>query len=254
MSVDTKTLDRIALEYHANDAIPDIHIENLCQEYLLEWLLARTPSEVRVLELGYGDGIVTAALARHCRRLTLIEGAGSLVRKAAELHPHVQCVHTLFEEFHPAEPFDVVLASHVLEHVDDPNEILRLIAGWLSPEGVILAIVPNRNSIHRQLAVAMGMQPELDTLSKRDHLVGHQRVYSLDGLVAEVEGAGLQVRETAGFFLKVLPNSMMLDYSRELLWALNSISTSLPKELLANIAVVASKTPPLPRAAGSIPP
>jgi hypothetical protein len=38
---------------------------------------------------------------------------------------------------------------------------------------------------------------------------------------------------------------MMLEYSRELLWGLNAISPSLPKDLLANIAVVAvrDKTP-----------
>jgi len=92
-----------------------------------------------------------------------------------------------------------------------------------------------------QLAVTMGLQPELDTLSKRDIMVGHKRVYSLPLLEADVMHAGLRVLETTGFFVKTLPNSMMLDYSRELLWALNLISSSVPKELLANIAVVASK-------------
>jgi hypothetical protein len=47
--------------------------------------------------------------------------------------------------------------------------------------------------------------------------------------------------DSAGFFLKVLPNSMMLEYSRELLWGLNAISPSLPKNLLANIAAIAIK-------------
>jgi len=234
-------LERIAQEYHANATVPDIHIENICQEYLLEWLRAHVPAGAHVLELGYGDGLVTAAMARHCARLTLIEGAESLVRSAAQLHPHVECVHTLFEDFRPTTGFDVILASHVLEHVNDPGAILNLMATWLSPQGKIIAIVPNRNSIHRQLAVAMGLQPELDTLSNRDHLVGHQRVYSMDGLVRDIEAAGLRVIETTGFFLKVLPNSMMLDYSRELLWALNVISPSLPSNLLANIAVIADK-------------
>ena len=62
---------------------------------------------------------------------------------------------------------------------------------------------------------------------------------------AEVEqdilSAGLSVIDSCGFFLKVLPNSMMLDYSRELLWGLNAISAYLPKDLLANIAVIVAK-------------
>jgi hypothetical protein len=95
--------------------------------------------------------------------------------------------------------------------------------------------------LHRQLAVVMGLQPELDTLSKRDLMVGHQRVYSLQILEDDIRRAGLTPVDSAGFFLKVLPNAMMLEYSRELLWGLNAISPSLPKDLLANIAAIAIK-------------
>jgi hypothetical protein len=113
-------------------------------------------------------------------------------------------------------------------------------ASWLQDTGKIIIVVPNQNSLHRQLAVAMGLQPRLDSLSKRDLMVGHQRVYSLEALEEDVRRAGLRPVESVGFFLKVLPNAMMLDYSRELLWALNIISSSLPTHLLANIAVVAN--------------
>ena len=92
------------------------------------------------------------------------------------------------------------------------------------------------------LAVIMGLQPELDTLGARDRLVGHQRVYSLKTLEEDVLKAGLEVTETNGFFLKVLPNSMMLQYSNELISALNNISPSLPKNILANIGLVAQNT------------
>ena len=244
MNSSMEKLDKIAADYHTNEAVPDIHIENLCQEYFIEWLLRQIPVGARVLELGYGDGLVTAALANASCKLTLIEGAKALVNRARDRHPYVECIHTLFEDFRTAKPYDVVLASHVLEHVDDPQAILLLIASWLGKTGKIIIVVPNQNSIHRQLAVAMGLQPKLDTLSKRDLLVGHQRVYSLEGLEEEVRRAGLRPVESVGFFLKVLPNSMMLDYSRELLWALNIISSSLPKHVLANIAVVADSGTP----------
>jgi 2-polyprenyl-3-methyl-5-hydroxy-6-metoxy-1,4-benzoquinol methylase len=150
-------------------------------------------------------------------------------------------VHGLFENYTPNSFFDVIIASHVLEHVDEPLSILRRMRGWLCRGGKVVIVVPNRNSIHRQLAVLMGLQPALDSLSKRDLLVGHQRVYSFSLLKQHIENAGLRILESRGFFLKVLPNSMMLDYSTDLLWALNKISASLPEELLANIAVVAGK-------------
>ncbi len=241
MSTAMEKLDRIAADYHTSQAIPDIHIENLCQEYFLGWLLKQLPASSRVLELGYGDGLVTAALAGTDCEVTLIEGAKSLVDAARASHPTLECIHTMFEDFKPQQSYDVVLAAHVLEHVDEPQAILDLMTGWLRPGGKIIIVVPNCNSLHRQLAVMMGLQPQLDSLSARDHLVGHQRVYSLERLETDVRQAGLEVVGHNGFFLKVLPNSMMLDYPRELLWALNTISHSLPSNLLANIVVVARR-------------
>jgi 2-polyprenyl-3-methyl-5-hydroxy-6-metoxy-1,4-benzoquinol methylase len=218
-----------------------MHIENLSQEYFIDWFVQRIPRGARVLEMGYGDGLVTAALAKLDCDLTVIEGAHSLVMRARERHPFVTCLHELFEEHRPTKLYDVVLASHILEHVDDPRTTLNAMASWVAPAGKVVVAVPNRNSLHRQLAVVMGLQPALDTLSKRDRIVGHQRVYSFETLAQDLRRSGLEVVETNGCSLKVLPNSMMLDYSRELLRGLNAISSQLPKELLANIAVVAVK-------------
>jgi protein-L-isoaspartate O-methyltransferase len=238
-----QVLEKIAHEYHMNDAIPDIHIENLCQDHFITWLAKQVSKSDRVLELGYGDGLVTAALAGLGCELTVIEGAGTLVDVAKAKHPHVNCINTLFEDFLPDEPYDVILASHVLEHVDNPQEILKSMSSWLSDDGHLIIVVPNKNSVHRQLSVIMGLQPHLDTLSARDLLVGHQRVYSLQTLEDDVRGAGLYPIGSMGFFLKVLPNSMMLDYSKGLLKALNEISEAIPKDILANIGMIVSKRP-----------
>lgn len=234
-------LNQIAIDYHTNESIPDIHIENTCQVYFLNWLRRQIPKKSTVLELGYGDGIVTNELSNIDCELTLIEGATTLVGIAKRKHPNITCVETLFEDYRPAKLFDVILASHVLEHVDNPVEIIKLMATWLNPNGKIIIVVPNMNSIHRQLAVIMGLQPSLDTLSERDLLVGHQRVYSISSLSDHIRQGGLIPQQSTGFFLKMLPNSMMLQYSPELLGALNEISNSLPSDLLANIAIVASK-------------
>jgi SAM-dependent methyltransferase len=241
METNAKELDDIALNYHTNESIPDIHIENLCQQHFISWLSEYIKPNKKVLELGYGDGIVTAALASSGSDLTLIEGANILVKKAKEKHPNINCVHTMFEDFLPNQSFDLIIAAHVLEHLENPLDLLNKISSWLSDEGILIVVVPNRNSLHRKLAVSMGFQPQLDTLSKRDLMVGHKRVYSLDGLVNEMVSANFNVVGKYGFFVKLLPNSMMLDYSKELLWAMNRISADLPPELMANIAVTATK-------------
>jgi hypothetical protein len=83
----------------------------------------------------------------------------------------------------------------------------------------------------------MGLMPALDTLSKRDHLVGHQRVYDLNALEADLNAAGFEAFERRGLFLKTLPNSMMLNHKPELILALNLLSEELPVEMTANLAV-----------------
>ncbi|HIG44842.1 MAG TPA: class I SAM-dependent methyltransferase [Gammaproteobacteria bacterium] len=233
-----KKLDRIAEDYHSADIL-DKFIEGACQEYTLEWIFDKVTNKQNILELGYGDGIISDALARKGFGFEILEGSPKVIETAVQALPgNIKIIETLFETYQPDQRYDCVLALHVLEHVDDPVELFSRMASWLSENGSIVVIAPNSNSLHRQLAVKMGLAEELDTLSPRDLVVGHQRVYSHETLRCDVEAAGLKVVEETGFFLKALPNSMMLDYDARLIQALNEISPALPPELLANIGMV----------------
>lgn len=240
MTVTFEELDHIAERYHLNTEIQDMHIENTCQKYFVDWLLRQINESDKILELGYGDGVITEALLRNGYNITVLEGAASLVSKAKQILPSLHCIHGLFEEYSAQSQYDIILASHVLEHLDNPVELLCRMSAWIKPQGRLIVVVPNQSSLHRQLAVIMGLQPQLDTLSKRDIVVGHKRVYSFESLEHDLHCASYNVLDRAGFFLKPLPNSMMLEYSTQLLNALNEISPQLPRHLLANIAVVAT--------------
>lgn len=237
-----ESLEEIAVNYYLSDSVPDLFIENICQTRSLVWLHSQLSPIGRVLELGHGDGIITRELVERGHDVTVLEGSRSLADKVERDYGSRLTVHrTLFEEFDTEETFDHVLATHVLEHIANPVEVLGRVRRWLAPGGKAVIIVPNRESIHRRLAVEMGLQPELDTLGERDRLVGHLRVYSLETLRADVQAARLEVIDEHGFFLKVLPNSMMLDYKPELIEALNAVGELLPARFLANIGVVARR-------------
>lgn len=240
MATDVQRLNAIAANYHKADSVPDMFIENICQEHSLAWITRMVSPPGRLLELGHGDGIITRGLLEQGHELHVVEGAEAIVADLqAAYGQRLTAVHSLFEDYQTDVLFDYVVATHVLEHVDDPVALVRRIRHWLKPAGKLLVIVPNRESIHRQLAVLMGLQPQLDTLSKRDELVGHQRVYSFAGLESDVRAGGFQIVERQGFFLKVLPNSMMLNYSHDLVRALNDVAAQVPAHLLANIGLVA---------------
>jgi 2-polyprenyl-3-methyl-5-hydroxy-6-metoxy-1,4-benzoquinol methylase len=238
MALTKVELNKIALEYHDKDPMGDKFIEDSCQYYTYDWVFQQISECQSVLELGYGEGNFTAELINRNFIPTVIDGSDILLNEAKKLHGdkiNIECC--LFEEYNPIQKFDCILATHVLEHVDNPVNLLKKMKGWLNKNGKIVVIVPNKESIHRQLAVIMGLQKHLDSLSNRDLLVGHQRVYSIDTLSNDFIEAGILIQEKSGFFLKVLPNSMMLNYSNDLINALNLISSKVPPNLLANIAI-----------------
>ena len=237
MNARSAALERIASDYHLNTEVPDKFIEDLCQQHCCDWLETLIDADDRVIELGVGDGVTLARLAPRTRNYCVVEGAASLVAHARKTQPQVEVVQSLFEDHRPAQLCDKLLALHVLEHVDDPVMLARHLRGWLRPDGELIVVVPNRDSLHRRLAVLMGLQPALDTLSPRDHLVGHQRVYGLPLLREHLRAAGFEVIEERGFFLKTLPNGLMLNHSPALIRALNQLGDQLPAEYQANLAL-----------------
>jgi 2-polyprenyl-3-methyl-5-hydroxy-6-metoxy-1,4-benzoquinol methylase len=240
MSLTKQQLDEIAARYHQSSEIADKSIEDALQLHTLSWFSQHLENSASVLELGYGEGIVTEYLVNAGKAVTTLEGASLLVNEVRRRYgSRVNCIHALFEEYEAEHPYDAVVASHVLEHVDDPVLLLRRMKGWLKRDGRLLIIVPNSESVHRRLAVLMNLQPRLDSLSPRDKLVGHQRVYSSRPIDSRCCSAGFDVIDHRGFFFKPLPNSMMLGFSSELIDAMNRIAVEMPPEWLANLGLVA---------------
>jgi trans-aconitate methyltransferase len=234
-------LDRFASTYYLNDEVEDVDIEELAQRHSVPAIVRAVAGADRVLEMGFGTGLITGELLQAGVPVEVVEGSAVLRDHALERHPDLTVHLSMFEEFRPDQPVGAVLALHVLEHVDEPGALLEHLISWLQPGGVFVAVTPNAGSIHRMLGVAMGLQEHLDDLSERDHLVGHQRVYDLAGLRDELSSAGLEVVSDFGYFVKPLANSQMLGWHREVLDGLNAISDDVPTDLLANIGVVARR-------------
>jgi 2-polyprenyl-3-methyl-5-hydroxy-6-metoxy-1,4-benzoquinol methylase len=240
--LNTSSLDQFASTVYLEDTTGENFIENVIHTTNLPSLLKRLSPTHRILELGYGEGIITAPLVELGYAVEIIEGSSKLCQAARDRFGSKVPVHEfMFENFKPTQLYETALALHILEHVDNPRTVISNIATWLAPGGGVVAVVPNAQSLHRQLAVSMGLQPTIDHLSPRDHLVGHQRVYTLDELAADFVAAGLIVEQRFGYFVKIVPNSMMREWSSDLLRALTEISDKIPPHLLANIGVVARK-------------
>jgi trans-aconitate methyltransferase len=192
------------------------------------------------LELGPAEGLATEHLARRFDDLTCVEGAREFCERLRGRHPRVKVHQALFEEYEPRRQFDNVVLGHVLEHVEQPRALLERVRGWLAPGGRVLAAVPNARSIHRQLAVLMGLLETEQALNDADRHHGHRRVYDPEGFRREFAGAGLRVEIFGGYWLKALSNAQIeKDWSAEMIAAAMVLGERHP-EIAAEIYVVAT--------------
>ncbi len=158
------------------------------------------------LELGPAEGLATAELVKHFKDLTCVDGAEAFCISLHSRYPQIKVVCSLFEEFVPDIRFDNIVLGHVLEHVADPVAILARARSWLAPGGRVFAAVPNARSIHRQMAVVMGLLKREDELNPTDTLHGHRRVYDPEGFRRDFSSAGLKIEMFGGYWLKSLSN------------------------------------------------
>jgi len=205
----------------------------------LEWYPQRVKqhcSGVSLLELGLGHGYSTAFFADAFPRYVVIEGSAEMIKRFRRNYPqvHVDLVEGFFEDFSTDEKFDVINMGFVLEHVEDPDLILRRYRKFLSPGGSIFVAVPNCEALHRRFGHAAGLLPDMTTLSPADLEFGHRRYFSLASLSALVTGAGYRIVKSEGLFLKPLTTGQLsaLELPESVFQAMMAVGVDYPE--LAN--------------------
>ena len=159
----------------------------------------------RILEAGPADGHMTRGLVEDVD-LTLVEPSETLCQKLRQRFPRAQVISTLVEEFVPSDCFDTILLCHLLDHVRDPERIVRMAGSWLGTGGKIIAIAPNSESLHRQAAVQMGLMSAVNAFSERDRAQGKRRIFNREEFRQLFLGAGLEIEYFGGYWLKPISN------------------------------------------------
>ena len=153
--------------------------------------------------------------------------------------PEANVVHSLFEDFRSHEQFENVILGHVLEHVEDPIAILRLVQSWLKPKGRVLAAVPNARSLHRQAAVLMGLLPFEDAMNENDIHHGHRRVFNPETFRNAFLRAGFQIELFGGYWMKPVSNRQIEEtWTPEMLEAFMQLGERYP-DIAGEIYIVA---------------
>lgn len=192
-----------------------------------------------ILEMGPAEGMMTERLSATGHDLTIVEGSELFCQSLKSRFPKANVHHALFEEFTPSRTFDNIVLGHVLEHVEDPVDVLRRAGSWLKEGGQILAAVPNAKSLHRQAAVLMGLLPVENGLNEMDQYHGHRRVFDPASFQDCFIQAGLRVSLLGGYWLKPLSNGQLKQsWTPEMLEAFMALGEKYP-EIAGEIYAVA---------------
>lgn len=192
-----------------------------------------------LLEMGPAEGVMTELLATTGKEITLVEGSSSFCQDLRRRFPQMTVVDALFEEFETEDRFDTIVLGHVLEHVQDPVDILARARLWLKPGGRIFGAVPNARSLHRQAAVIMGLLRQEDELNDLDKHHGHRRVFNPETFRNAFYQAGLEIETFGGYWIKPLSNGQIeQNWTAEMLEAFMKLGERYP-DIAGEIYVVA---------------
>lgn len=196
-------LEEVATWYSSHAGF-DAQLVQYGVQRLDPWLRGR-----RCLELGSADGAMTAHLLARFDEVVAVDGSATLhaeLERRFAGRPGFSAVCALFEEFVPEQPANVIVAAHVLEHVEDPIGVMRVARAWLAPGGHFVIVVPNATSLHRLAGVKMGLLTSPEALGENDVALGHRRMYTADTLAADIAAAGWRIERSGGTFVKPLTN------------------------------------------------
>jgi 2-polyprenyl-3-methyl-5-hydroxy-6-metoxy-1,4-benzoquinol methylase len=156
-----------------------------------DFFVARIPAGARVLDVGCGYGAVARSIARRIQgaRVTGIDSSAERIAeaRAAANPPNLDFVLGDALQAIPQGPWDTVVLSNILEHLDGRVEFLRHLKEAAAPR-LILIRVP---LFERNWQVPMRRELGIGYFSDPTHVIEH----TLEEFEREMRDAGLEIAD-----------------------------------------------------------
>jgi 2-polyprenyl-3-methyl-5-hydroxy-6-metoxy-1,4-benzoquinol methylase len=117
-------------------------------KFIKEALRTAVPAGAEVLDVGCGNGVIARSLGEEGFTVTGIDVSEKAIAKArqANILPNVKFEVINAEQLvADRKRFHAVVCSEVLEHLEDPGRLLKVLHQTLHNNGVLIVTVPNGN-------------------------------------------------------------------------------------------------------------
>jgi SAM-dependent methyltransferase len=169
-----------------------------------------------LLEVGCGLRPLFTDLAPAIR-VAVVEPSAEFASNARELaagREGLKVVESFLEQapaqLHPGG-FDFIVLSSLLHEVDEPQQLLQALRPQCHTSSVVHVNVPNAHSLHRLLAVEMGLIEDPFELSSTQKQMQQHSTFDLDSLAALLRQQGFEVQSNGSYFIKPFTHAQMQD-------------------------------------------
>lgn len=205
----------------------DIRYYTLGKYDLISLIDQPKDSAIRVLEIGCGMGATLARISylwpnSDVKGIEVVESVARIGASYLEvIQGNVETMEILYEK----GSFDYIIMGDVLEHLYDPEAVLKKMASYLKKDGKFLCSIPNlmHKSVVLSLLKGKFEYTEAGILDK-----SHIRFFTLDSIAEMFYAAGLRVQEV---FVTYQSVQNMTKEDEELLRALYELPYIAEKEL-----------------------
>ena len=170
----------------------------------------------RVLEVGCGMAPIFTDY-REFSKLTIVEPGRHFAEHARHLagtDDRILVIQDFLENATGSAPlrgqtFDAILVSGLLHEIPEPQELLQALRPLCKPATRLHVNVPNARSLHRLLALEMGLIDDLYALSDRQRMLQQHSTFDLQSLTELCHRAGYEVIGQGSYFIKPFAHAQM---------------------------------------------
>lgn len=151
IELDERKMETVSsAEFYGNKLLKTIHEKVVIKREIRnakKFLKSNNPT---LLDIGCGTGWTTEIWRNNGFNVTGLEPSSARSNIASGTY-NINIVNQYLENFQTDTKFDVIIMRHLLEHIEDPSAMLKKIQSFLKPEGLLIIIIPNIDSIGRYI-------------------------------------------------------------------------------------------------------